>query len=141
MISACPMKSTRVTGMKAPGTKAAAMKIGGSSARPGPTKGTGMHSAATRQIMNRYGNPKIRPTTIVRVTWMAMRITWDQSHPLKARPTDRSKRSSWVSKRFGITLRHLACRPSASETMKTDRIRIIERVPTTEATVPAMAPD
>ena len=53
IISACVMKSTRATGMKASGTKAAAMNIGGSRARPGPTNGRGMQIAAIRHIRNR----------------------------------------------------------------------------------------
>ena len=70
-----------------------------------------------------------------------MRINWVHRNPRKARPTERSNRSSWVSKRFGIIRRHLAWRPVASATMKTESTSVMTSVPTTEIAVPAMAPD
>ena len=61
--------------------------MGGISASGGPKNGISMASVDSVPTRNRYGMPKMVPTTATSAAWMPARITWVRRKPPKARPT------------------------------------------------------
>ena len=63
------------TGISTSGRNKAVMRIGGKRAIGGPKNGMNIARAETIPVKNRYGNPKMSPTEIVKTIWTKTRVT------------------------------------------------------------------